>query len=228
VKPCAAVALLAALAACAGPNAADGLPRGQAAYRVVPATPAVADGPYRLAAADRVDIAVYGEADLSVKDAAVDAAGRVALPMIGPVPAADRTADELARQIEDRLRGRVLRHPQVTVAVADAASQKVVVEGEVREPGTYPLKGPTTLLEALSLARGETRVAALREVLVFRVADGRPKGAVFDVNRIRRGDAADPLIRGRDRVVVGYSNKRGWWRDFLAASPLVAAARPVL
>lgn len=220
-------AALTGLAACAGPNASDALPRGQAAYRVVPATPGD-DAPARLAAADRVDVSVYQEADLSVKDATVDAAGRLTLPAIGPVPAAGRTADELAHEIEDRLRGRLLRHPQVTVAVVEAASQKLVVEGEVREPGTYPLKGPTTLLEALSLARGETRVAALREVLVFRIVDGRPRGAVFDVNRIRRGDAADPLVRGRDRIVVGYSNKRGWWRDFLAASPLVAAARPIL
>lgn len=223
----AGLGLLLALFACAGPNAADGLPRGEAAYRVVPAAPP-ADQPYRLAPADRIDVSVYQEADLSARDVGLDAAGRVALPGLGAVPAVGRTPEELARLIEDRLRGRWLRHPQVTVAVAEAAGDKVVVEGEVRDPGTYPLKGATTLLEALSLAHGETRVAALREVLVFRVADGKPRGAVFDVNRIRRGDAADPAIRARDRIVVGYSNKRGWWRDFLAASPLVAAARPVL
>jgi polysaccharide export outer membrane protein len=219
--------LPAALLACAGPNAADSLPRGQAAYAVVPAAPPPA-APYRIAVADRLDITVTQEAELSAKAAGVDAAGQVAVPGVGAVAAAGHTPDELARAIEARMRAHYLRHPEVSVAVVEAASQKVVVEGEGREPGTYPLKGPTTLLEALSLARGETRVAALKEVLVFRVADGKARGAVFDVNRIRRGDAPDPVVRGQDRIVVGYSNKRGWWRDFLAASPLVAAARPIL
>lgn len=218
----------AALAGCAGPNAVATLPRGTDAYRVVPAAaPAAGAAAYRIAPRDLLDVSVFAEPELSAKGVAVDGAGRIALPLAGSFDAGGRTAAELGGEIERRLAASYLRHPRVTVSVAAPAPRTVVVEGEVREPGSYPLGGPTGLLGALSLARGETRVAALSEVLVFRTVDGRRVGAVFDVNRIRRGEAPDPAILGDDLVVVGYSNKRGWWRDFLQASPLVSAFRPL-
>lgn len=216
-----------ALAGCAGPNAGRTLPRGAAAYRAMPAgQPGLAQADYRIGPLDTLDITVFQEPDLSAKAVPVDAAGRITVPLAGSIAAAGCTAAELGQAIERKLGARFLQHPQVTVTVATAVSQKVVVEGEVAEPGTYALHGPTGLLEALSLAKGETRVAALKEVLVFRVVNGQRTGAVFDVNRIRRGDAPDPAILGNDLVVVGYSNVRGWWRDFLQTSPLIAAFRP--
>jgi polysaccharide export outer membrane protein len=219
--------LLAVLGGCAGPNAGTDLPRGATAYDRFPSAAQNATPQnYRIGPLDTIDISVYQEADLSTKGVQVDASGNIAVPLVGTVAAAGRTASELGQEL-NRLYGKdYLEHPQVTVVVVTSASQKVVVQGEVTEPGVYDIKGPTTLLEAISLAKGETRVAALKDVVVFRTVNGQRMGAVFDVNSIRRGEAQDPQLRGSDLVVVGYSNSRGLWRDALSAAPLLNIFRP--
>lgn len=224
-----AIALIAtvSLTGCAGTNAARDLPRGQGAYAAIPARDngeRVED--YRIGPLDTIDLTVFQEPDLSARAVPVDASGAIAVALIGRVEAAGRTATELSADIERRLGERYLVRPQVTVTVTGSVSQKVIVQGEVTEPGVYQIRGTTTLLEALSLAKGETRVAALKEVVVFRTTAGQRTGAVFDVARIRRGEAADPAILGNDTVVVGYSNSRGLWRDALTAAPILAIFRP--
>lgn len=136
---------------------------GVAAYSVIPATSAatkteVAD--YRLGPLDTVDVTVYQEPDLSAKALQVDASGQIALPLVGTVQANGKTPAELARELEGILGSKYLRNPQVTVTVAASVSQKVSIQGEVREPGVYPLSGPTTLLGVLSMAKGESEVAS--------------------------------------------------------------------
>jgi polysaccharide export outer membrane protein len=106
-------------------------------------------------------------------------------------------------------------------------SQKVVVQGEVTEPGVYEIKGHATLLEVISMAKGETKVAATRQVAVFRNISGQRTGALFDVAAIRRGEAADPELLGSDVVIVGLSNAKSTWRDILATAPMLAVFRPL-
>jgi polysaccharide export outer membrane protein len=178
---------------------------------------------YAIGPLDTIDISVFQQPDLSLKAVRVDASGRISLPLIGQVMAAGRTAAELGTELE-RLYGRdyVVR-PQISVNVATTISQKVIVQGQVSAPGVYDLKGPTTLLEVVSLAHGETKVAALDQVVVLRTINGQKMGAVFDVASIRRNEAPDPAILGNDVVIIGFSNARGLWSDILTASPLLNA-----
>jgi polysaccharide export outer membrane protein len=182
---------------------------------------------YKIGPLDTLDVIVFGEPDLSAKALQVDAAGQIALPLIGTVQARGKTPAELSSQLEQLLGARYLRDPQVTVTVASSVSQKVSVEGEVTEPGVYPLTGPTTLLGVLALAKGETDVATLRQVVVFRTINGQRMGAVFDVASIRRGQAADPVIEGNDMVVVGYSAAKRFWKNVVSAAPMFSIFRPV-
>lgn len=221
--------LFAALAACGtGPNASASLPRGPEAYGIIPAAAQDRSAQdYRIGPLDAINVSVFQEPELSATEVQVDAAGNVALPLVGTVVAAGRTVSELSDELEKRLGAKYLENPQVTVSVAGSVSQKVVVQGEVTQPGVYEIKGPTTLLEALAMAKGETRVAALKEVVVFRTSNGERMGAVFDVASIRRGDAPDPQVLGNDVVVVGYSNSRSIWRDIVGAAPLLNVFRPL-
>lgn len=222
--------LTASLTACASGEPRTNLPTGAAAYSVIPAAPAAADptiADYRIGPLDTIDITVFDEPDLSAKALQVDAAGQIALPLIGTVEAKGLTADELSKSIEQRLGGKYVRDPQVTVSVAASVSQKVSIEGEVTEPGVYPLTGPTTLLGAIAMAKGETEVSKLREVVVFRTIKGQRMGAVFDVSSIRRGAAADPLLEGNDMVVVGYSSAKRFWKNVVSAAPMLSIFRPV-
>lgn len=208
-----------------GPN----IQAGTAAYNVVPASQGAATAvDYKIGPLDTLDVTVFQEPDLSKKGIQVDAAGRIAFPLVGSVDAKGKTASELSRELELLFGAKYLKEPQVTVTVAGSVSQKVSVQGEVTEPGVYQLSGPTTLLDVISMAKGETEIATLDQVVVFRQVSGQRMGAVFDVADIRRGEAADPIIQGNDLVVVGYSAARRFWRNVGSIAPVLNVFRPVL
>src|SRR5438046_10718007 len=95
--------LLALLGACASPRLSESLPRGEAAYQLIPAAaPDKSLADYRINPLDAVDVNIYGEPDLSVKAVQIDAAGELALPLVGTVPAAGKTAAELSRDLQQR------------------------------------------------------------------------------------------------------------------------------
>lgn len=225
------LAIAATLSACAsGKDSASLLPSGASAYSVLSAPAAAGSaGPadYRIGALDKLDVTVFQEPELSAKEIQVDASGNIALPLVGSVAAGGKTASDLSKELQRLFDARYLRHSQVTVTVTSSVSQKVSVQGEVSQPGVYQLTGPTTLLDVISMAKGETELAKLREVVVFRSIGGQRMGAVFDVASIRRGGAADPVIQGNDLVVVGYSSAKRFWRNVVSAAPLFNVFRPV-
>ena len=219
-----AVIPLLMVAACSSPRPT--LPAGSAAYGVIPAPTTTALADYRIGPLDELTITVFREVDLSLEKQRVDAAGNLLFPLIGSVRAGGKTTDELAGEIARRLDARFVRNPQVTVTVVSSQGQRVTVEGSVNAPGVYEIGGSATLLEALARAQSPTTVAKLNEVIVFRTVEGQRTGAVFDLRRIRAGLDADPRILGGDTVVVGFSQVRGVFRDFLSAAPLLAVFRP--
>ena len=197
------------------------------AYNVIPVAPQ--DKPpvdYRIGPLDGLDINVLQEPELSSKATLVDAFGNVNLPLIGEVKASGKTAAELSRELAARFGEKYLERPQVSVVVSKPVPQKVAVQGEVIQPGIYEIQGPTTLLGALSLARGEAPAARLNEVVVFRTINGQRTGAVFDVTSIRNGQSQDPEIVSNDMVVVGFSAAKRTWRDVIASIPIMGLFRP--
>jgi polysaccharide export outer membrane protein len=227
--PLAAVALT--LTGCATATQINpDLPTGAAAYGIIPAanteTQSIED--YRIGPLDTLDVAVFQEPELSAKAIQVDASGQIALPLVGSVDAKGKTAAQLSKELKQLFETKYLSNAQVTVTVASSVSQKVSVQGEVTEPGVYQLTGPATLLDVISLAKGETEIAKLDQVVVFRTVGGERMGAVFDVASIRSGSAADPVIRGNDLVVVGYSAAKRFWHNVMSAAPLFNVFRPVV
>lgn len=178
---------------------------------------------YRIGEQDLLSIRVFRVEDLSFPEMRVDASGDLELPLIGSVQAIGRTPSELAEDIRARLADRYLRDPQVTVQVVEAASQKITVDGAVTEPGVYQMKGRTTLLQAVAMAKGATRVSNKRSVAVFRNVDGQRMVAIFDLAAIQAGQAVDPVLQGDDVVVVDTSRLNSLLRDALAVLPSVAA-----
>jgi polysaccharide export outer membrane protein len=197
------------------------LPTGAQAYDVIPAADLSKPEPlYRIGAGDKISVSVFQEPDLSVESAVIDEAGNVQLPLIGQVAAKGLTATELSDAIAGRLGARYLRNPKVVVGVSERFQQVVAVEGQVNEPGVYSIDRTYTLLSALARAKSPTKTAKLDEVVVFRTVNGQRMGAVFNLGDIRAGKAADPQILGGDVVVVGFSEVKGAFRDFLLAAPL--------
>jgi len=208
-------------------SAPSQLPTGGSAYQLIPASePEVNADNYRIGPLDTVSVTVFQEPDLSSKAVQVDTAGKVFLPLVGEVQAGGKTPSELARDLSESYGQRYLENPQVAVAVQESVSQKVTVSGSVTEPGVFAIKGRTTLLDSLAMARGLSRTAKGSQVAVFRTVDGRRVGAVFDADEISRGLKPDPEILGGDVIIVGNSPSRQAFQDLLMASPLLALMRP--
>lgn len=179
-------------------------------------------GDYRIGATDMLSVSVFQVPDLTFDEIRVDAAGNLQMPLIGSVQAAGLTPNELSRDIARRLSERYLRNPQVTVTVKEAASQKVTIDGAVTQPGVYEMRGRTTLLQAVAMARGPSRDADINSVAVFREVGGQRMVAVFDLSAIRNGEAEDPVILGDDVVVVDVSRVNALIRDAIQALPALA------
>lgn len=178
---------------------------------------------YRIGVGDKLDVRVFQVADLSFEELVVDTSGNINLPLIGAVRSAGRTAGEMSSDIAARLASQYLRDPQVTVTVKEAASQKITVDGAVTKPGVYEMRGSTSLLQAVAMAEGPTRVADLTKVAVFRSIDGRRSVAVFDLSAIRQGRASDPQVLGDDVVVVDTSRLSSALREVVGALPALSA-----
>ena len=175
---------------------------------------------YRIGPLDELDVVVFQEKDMS-QTVDVDASGRINLPLIGALIAAGKTPDQLAKEIAQKLGEKYLQSPQVAVLVKKATSQKVIVDGQVGQPGVYPLTGRTTLLQAIALARGADPYADLKHVTVFRFVNNQRYSEVFNLDAIRRAKSPDPEIFGNDVVVVERSGVKSAIRDFVAPlSPL--------
>jgi polysaccharide export outer membrane protein len=174
---------------------------------------------YVIGAQDKLSIHVFEVKELSLDEVTVDATGQVELPLIGRMSAAGKTPLELQTEIAQRLGDRYLQSPQVSVLVLDAASQKVTVEGEVRTPGVFSMKGRTTLMQAIAMAGGPGDNADLHKVAVIRDDHGIRRAAVCDYESIRRGRQLDPELRGDDIIVVDGSKSKELWSNALKALP---------
>lgn len=208
-----------AMSGCAhGP--ANTLPVGQAAYETIDAKGDVL-GDDIIRTGDHLAIRVMGEPELTSDAYIVDAKGAIQVPLAGEVTVAGRTSSEVRDELTQRLGGRFIRNPQITVGVAERRRTTFAVEGDVREPGIFEAAPGTTLLSAIAQAKSTTDTAKLDEVMIFRVLGGQRLGARFNIGDIRGGRAADPMILAGDTIVVGRSGLKNTWKQFLQAVPLL-------
>lgn len=179
------------------------------------------DRPYLIGPFDKLTIDVFGIEDLSKKEVQTDAGGRISFPLAGTLEAAGKTPSELEGLIEERLRGKYVRDPQVTVNLKETVSQVITVDGQVKEPGLYPVVGRMTLMRAVATAKGLDEFAKLNDVVVFRTVSGQRMAALYNLEAVRRGAYADPEVFANDVVIVGESKARRIFKDVLQASPLI-------
>ena len=174
---------------------------------------------YTMGPQDVVEISVFNVPELS-KTLQVSASGAINFPLLGEIPAAGRTQEELERDLTERLGAEYFQNPVVTVFVKEYNSQQVTLSGTVQKPGVYPIRGQTSLLQVIAMAGGFQDTAD-SNVLVMRQKGGKRTAARFDVSAIEKGQANDPTMQGGDIVVAGTSVIKQTWGRFLKALPLV-------
>ena len=164
-----------------------------------------------------VSLIRYGERIRELKDAIttsqngqsriliVQPDGKVSIPLISTVKVAGKTIDETESLINFKYAD-VIPGMVTTTALKKITGNKVYIYGEVSNGGYYSLQGRrTTVVQALALAGGLTRDAAIGNVIVIsRDKQNRPSGRIVNVKSILRneGRGDDIALRQADVIFV--------------------------
>lgn len=181
-----------------------------------------AEPDYLLYPGDEIDIRTPTAPELN-QSLRIGPDGRIAMPMVGQLMAADRSIPELEADLAEAY-APVLRRPEVEVVLRQAAPLKVWVDGEVAQPGVYDMPGDIDAWQAVIMAGGFRPTAKRDEVVLIRRGPGgvrmmrtvdlRARGGehvalrrsdILFVPRSGLGELAAFMTQIRDALPIGFS-----------------------
>ncbi|MEN5144921.1 polysaccharide biosynthesis/export family protein [Brevundimonas diminuta] len=193
------MALAAGLAGCAsGAPAGGARPRPTVVDDFPPGLPFApwteVEPEYRLYPGDEIEIALPTASELT-RQLKIGPDGRVSLPLLGHVTAADRSLSQLEADVSLAYAPHLLR-PEVEVTLRQAGPLKIWVDGEVRNPGVFDMPGDIDAYQAVIMAGGAlptsrtSRAALIRrgpgDMRMMKVIDLKAPRA--EIQSLRRGD----------------------------------------
>ena len=156
---------------------------------------------------DVLIVTVWKNQDLS-REVVIRPDGMISMPLIGDVPAANITANNLAKRISDRL-VEYMASPIVSVQLKEVNSYFIYVLGEVSKPGKYPLKSYANVMQGISLAGGFNQFAKKNKIKVLRTTgNGSSEKNQIEIpvqyDNILKGNASvgNFYLRSGDVIVV--------------------------
>jgi polysaccharide export outer membrane protein len=155
---------------------------------------------YHLVVGDKLRIEVYKDAQVS-QSLQIRPDGKITLPLIGDVAAAGQTPAALRDSITGSLKD-FITNPVVTVIVVETQPQTVSVIGEVHAPGTHPIKGQTSVLEALATAGGFKDFANTRNIIIQRGTPTGVKTIKFDYKDAIKSEGKPMYVQPGDVIIV--------------------------
>lgn len=159
---------------------------------------------YLVGPGDVIRVTVYDHPDLS-STVRVNTDGTINFPLIGTLPIVGISVSQVGEKVAAGLADGYVVNPQVAVFVEEFRSRKVIVMGQVRNPGLYELRGPISLLELISQAGGLLPDAG-EMVSITRRADTANQEQMIkvDLRTLTQGGAAatDVAIQDGDSIFV--------------------------
>ncbi len=180
--------------------------------------------PYRLAPGDVLQVGVWGHEDLEVQ-VPVRPDGSFSFPLVGDVPAAGRSVEDVRQDLEARLAAFV-REPRVWVSLMAIGQVRVQVLGEVARPGVVEVPHGAHLLDAVAQAGGLTPGADAARVQLQRPAEAGGGSARVRLDLyLRAGDASgNPPLQGGETIVVP---RRATYLDWSRLALIVSTVKVV-
>lgn len=168
--------------------------------------PAIPSGEYVLRAGDEIDLQIYREPEMS-GSFRLGPSGEIRHPLAGAIPLAGKTLKEAEAVVTQRLAKDYLVNPRVIVKMVSAQTAQIVLLGEVKNPGVYPLPfgESMTLLQAIAGAGGFTELASPDRVRVVRkLPDGGTTTLRVRVSDLLRstGGKKDVPLEPNDVIMV--------------------------
>lgn len=162
---------------------------------------------YRISPADILDVTVFQETDMK-SSLRVSTEGTIALPLVGIVTVGGMTTQEAAQAIRAKLSKGYLINPQVSVTVMEFSKRRFTVLGQVQKPGSFdiPDQQEVTLLQAIGMAGGYTRIANPGKVTLMRRIGGKEDVIMLNAKKMADGSAASAvLVLPGDVITVAES-----------------------
>jgi len=185
-------------------------------------------GEYRVGVGDVLRIRLYDGKETSEREVRVRPDGKISFDMIGSVHVRDFTPTQISEVLKLRLK-KYYRQPDVTVFVEDFVSQKVLVIGNVKIPGTYPLMGDDRILDVLARAGWVSKpaVEGADQVVLLRAGAREPislsailNEAKMDMNRsLHAGDVIYVIASGEKGMVRVQGEVRAPGKVWIERTP---------
>lgn len=157
-----------------------------------------------LGSGDLLEVRVYQENDLSGAFR-VSPEGLIDYPLCGKVSVLNMTSSQAADAIIQCLKNGFLKNPQVTVLVREYTSKKIFVLGEISKPGTFPYEENMSIIQAVTLAGGFTKLAQKNGTSVTRLVSGQETRVRVPVADIEQGREKNFQLQPGDIVFVPES-----------------------
>ncbi|MBK7863187.1 MAG: polysaccharide biosynthesis/export family protein [Archangiaceae bacterium] len=157
-----------------------------------------------LGSGDLLEVRVYQEADLSGVFR-VSPEGTIDYPLCGKVSVLNMSSSKAADAVTGCLKNGFLKSPQVTVLVREYTSKKVFVLGEITKPGTFPYEENMSIIQAVTLAGGFTKLASKNGTSVTRLVEGQETRVRVPVADIELGRQKNFQLQPGDIVFVPES-----------------------
>jgi protein involved in polysaccharide export with SLBB domain len=163
---------------------------------------------YLIAPGDDITVRFYYNPQLD-EDLRVRPDGKIALSLIGEVPAAGKTAEQLSKDVTEAYSKYLVKSTAV-VLVRAFANSRAFIAGEVRNPGLLDLqRGSQTLTQSIASSGGPTDAASLTDVILVRRLPNSPEPVIMELNVTRvlngREPQLDVMLQPNDLVYVPRS-----------------------
>jgi polysaccharide export outer membrane protein len=141
---------------------------------------------------DTIAIQVFQDPKLD-RQMIIGPSGMISFPLVGQVRAAGQTPQQLADLLKSRLRDKYTTELDITVSLvslgreADETRPRFFVSGEVRTPGSYPIRVKTSLVQGIALAGGLGPFAAKQRIQVRRKINGVESLFTFNYSAFEAG-----------------------------------------
>ena len=167
---------------------------------------------YKIGPADVLQITVWKQPELSVRELVVRLDGKISIPLVDDVHAEGLSAQMLKAVIAERL-SEYITAPHVTVVVREINSKLVYVIGEVAREGPIVFRSRMRIVDALAVAGGFRQFAGKDSVKLIREYNGSdPVEFIFDYDAFVAGENLDQnvLLLPGDRIVVPPERLFSW------------------
>lgn len=127
--------------------------------------------------------------------------GKISIPLAGEVFAVGLTFNQLKEELTQRFEEHI-NYPVVSISLKKLGGRKVIVLGQVKNPGVYSVTGKNTILEAIGLAGGLTHDAVASSTILINGGLHNPKGRKIDLTRaLKKADMSQNIVLHAEDII---------------------------